>query len=173
MRVIVTNEDSEAARIAGSGENGLSSDLELAAPEKTEAFPPVLNSFLSSLDLDEAPYSVVGCKVWAARVDAKLEPAIFASQLDLTAPRYGREQYEGLASGLAKLLERESGDALWVKLHVMSSQAPEGLGGLCLRTSLFACAATREQAQLRWSLGFARLQQALLFEARAIRRDRH
>lgn len=172
MRVVITGE-SEGANIGGSRQlrprdpNGF-------APSATP-HPPVLHGFLSSLNTDESPYSFIGCEVWNARDESQQDPAIFASRIDLTISQHGQEldrvQYENFVSRLAQLLERESGDSLRVELQIASALSPAGARGLCLKLFLFACAAGQEQAQLRWSLGLARLQQALLFEARAIRRD--
>lgn len=136
----------------------------------------VLRGFLSSLSDEESPFSIIGHKLWSAASNLKSEPIAFASHVDLAisqgAQDLDRLQYEDFAAGLAKLLEREPGDALCAELQIASVQSPDGRQGLALRISLLARGAGRDQAQLRWSLGLARIQQALLFEARALRQGR-
>ena len=104
------------------------------------------------------------------------EPILFASRVDLTisngAQSLHRHQYEDFAADLAQLLEREPGDALGVELQIASARIPDGRQGLSLGISLVARGVGRDQAQLRWSLGLARVQQALWFEARALRQGR-
>jgi hypothetical protein len=77
-----------------------------------------------------------------------------------------------LADRLAALLEREPGDSLRVELQILPAQSAGGRQGFCLRLLLFSRGAGQQQAQLRWSLGLARVQQALLFLGRAIRQGR-
>jgi hypothetical protein len=101
------------------------------------------------------------------------ERCIFASRVDLLlspdSSRVGQEQYEEFARRLATLLEREPGDSVRAELHIARAEISGGPQGFCLRLFLYARGARPDQAQLRWGLGIARLQQALLFVARAIR----
>jgi hypothetical protein len=57
-------------------------------------------------------------------------------------------------------------------LQILPAEFADGRRGFCLRLLLFSRAAAQEQAKLRWSLGVARVQQALLFLARALRQGR-
>jgi hypothetical protein len=136
----------------------------------------VLRGFLSSLSDNESPFSIVSYKLWGADSNVKSEPIVFASRVDLTisngAQSLDRHQYEDFAARLAKLLEREPGDALGVELQIASARFPDGRQGLSLGVLLLAHGTSRDQAQLRWSLGLVRVQQALLFEARALRQGR-
>ena len=84
---------------------------------------------------------------------------------------FGAGPHENLAQRLAELLGREPGDALRVELEIVGAEFGGENRGFCLRVSLYARGATAEQAQLRWGLGLARLQQALLFVARALRHE--
>lgn len=137
---------------------------------------PVFRGFLASLGDEQSPFSIVGYKLWSADNSLESEPIVFASRVDLTisngAQALDRLQYMDFAAGLAKLLDREPGDALRVELQISSLRFPEGRQGLCLGVVLVARGAGRDQAQLRWSLGLTRVQQALLFEARALRQGR-
>lgn len=112
--------------------------------------------------------------MWTAQ-DQGAEPNVFASRIDLMISQGenpGHALYEEIAARLAGLLEREPGDALRAELHVSPAEFAGGRTGFCLRLFLFSRAATEEQAELRWNLGLARVQQALLFIARAIRQRR-
>lgn len=137
---------------------------------------PVFRGFLSSLSDGESPFSVLSYKVWSAKSDSESEPLAFASRVDLTisqsAQSLDRQQYADFAAGLAKLLEHEPGDALMVELQIASVRFPDGRQGFCLAILLVARGTGPDQARLRWSLGLARIQQALLFEARALRQGR-
>jgi hypothetical protein len=133
---------------------------------------PALRAFLLSLNAEESPFSTLGCKVWNDDQEGA-EPCIFASRVDLLlshdSARVGQEQYQEFARRLATLLEREPGDSIRAELHIARAEIARGPQGCCLRLFLYARGARPEQAQLRWGLGIARVQQALLFVARAIR----
>jgi len=133
-----------------------------------------LRGLLLNLNDDDSPFSTFGCKVWTATDDSAAEANVFASRIDLrVSPGEEDEaQYHDLARRLAGLLEREPGDALRAELQISPAQLVGGRQGFCLSVFLFARGTAPEQAQLRWSLGLARLQQALLFAARAIRQNR-
>ena len=172
MRVTMTTDQEE---LSGS---------ERISPGETETIPeseaagqfPVLRSFLSSLCGEGGPFAALGYKLWDATDGSTSEPAVFASRIDLLISndrrRLDRTQYEDFASGVAKLLAREPSESLSGELQVGRARSADGSLELCLRLVLFARAAGREQARLRWSLGLARVQQALLFEARAVRQGR-
>jgi hypothetical protein len=83
---------------------------------------------------------------------------------------FGRGPLENLAQRLAELLEREPGDSLRAELQIAGIEFAE-TDGFCLRITLYAQGNTPGQAALRWGLGLARLQQALLFVARGLRQQ--
>lgn len=180
MRVIVTQSvtKDDGQRCSVAGPEWLDLREEPAAVERIDAARqhPSLRSLLLNLNAEESPFATFGCKVWAATESAGAEPSVFASRIDLLLAHRPAErdgaQYEDLANELAKLLDREPGDALRVEVHISPAQFVGGRQGFCLRLILFARAVTQEQARLRWSLGLARVQQALLFLARAIRQNR-
>lgn len=175
MRVTVTNDSGKGCPVAGPERLDLRE--EPARIDRIEAARryPAFRGLLLNLNSDESPFATFGCKVWIEDVEGA-EPIVFASRIDLIisqdAERLGRAQYEEMASRLASLLERESGDAARVELLISPAQFAGGFEGFCLRLLLFARGAKQDQAQLRWSLGLARVQQALLFLARAIRQNR-
>lgn len=175
MRVVITTDAAPDTPAISNGhelEEIDSREMGAVTGEAARDFP-VFRGFLSSLNDEESPFSVVKYKLWNTKSNSESEPIAFASRVDLTISqgeqKLDRHQYEEFASRLAKLLEREPGDALSSELQIASVRFPDGRQGLSLRVLLLARADGREKAQLRWSLGLARVQQALLFEARALR----
>jgi hypothetical protein len=81
-----------------------------------------------------------------------------------------RDRYEHLAIQLSGLLLRESAEALTCEIAVAGCEFPaESKSGQCLRIALLARGENAEQARVRWGLGLARVQQALLYCSRQIR----
>jgi hypothetical protein len=176
MRVIVTRDSQESCSAVGPERLDLREDPGAVARIDLARQYPSLGGLLLNLNAEESPFATFGCKVWASTEGAAAEPSEFASRIDLIVSRGAEEpdeaQYDDLARRLAELLEREPGDALRVELQVSPAQLARGQQGFCLRLLLFARGAGEKQAQVRWSLGLARVQQALLFLARAIRQNR-
>ena len=176
MRVIVTKDSGHICSVAHPERLDLREEPGAIERIDVARQHPALRGLLLNLNADESPFSTFGCKVWAATEGTGVEPEVFASRIGLVvwqgAEELGQAQYEDLANRLAELLEREPGDALRVELQVSPAQFDGGRQGFCLRLLLFAGGAAPEQGRLRWSLGIARVQQALLFLARAIRQNR-
>jgi hypothetical protein len=176
MRVTVTKDSLARRSLADSERFDLHDDPRSIGRIEPARQHPSLRGLLLNLNADESPFSTFGCKVWAATESAGAEPIEFASRIDLIVSRGADEPDEAhcddLARRLAALLECEPGEALRVELHISSAQLAGGRQGFCLRLLLFARGEGPEQARLRWSLGLARVQQALLFLARAIRQNR-
>lgn len=150
---------------------------EPAALERIEAarlYPP-LRSLLANLNSAESPLWTCGSKVWSSGEGSAAEPFVFAARLDLIFSRSEANAQPGpqesLGQKLVSLLGREKADALRAELQVLPAELRGGGHGYCLRVILFAQGAAAEQAQVRWGLGMARLQQALLFAAREMRRE--
>ncbi len=175
MRVSVTKDSGQACSVAGPERLDLREEPTGIKHIDAARRYPAFRGLLLNLNSDESPFATFGCKVWIEDVEGA-EPIVFASRIDLVisqgAERLGRAQYDEVATRLAGLLEREPGDALWAELHISPAQFAGGFEGFCLRLLLFARGAKQDQAQLRWSVGVARVQQALLFLARAIRQNR-
>ena len=175
MRVTVTK-DSQARRgLVDSERFDLRDDPRSIGRIEAARQHPSLRGLLLNLNEDESPFSTLACKVWSVE-EGGAEPSEFASCIDLVASQDGRQldeaQYQDMARRLAELLEHEPGDALRVELQILPAEFANGRQGFCLRLLLFSRAAAQEQAQLRWTLGLARVQQALLFLARTIRQGR-
>jgi len=83
---------------------------------------------------------------------------------------HDRDRYEQLAVQLSGLLLRESAEALTCALGIAGCEfTPESKTGYCLGSTLMARAESAEQARVRWGLGLARVQQALLYCSRQMR----
>jgi hypothetical protein len=80
-----------------------------------------------------------------------------------------RNQYAELTAKLKELLERDPGGEVSGELGIYSCNFLEQrCQGFCLEIRLMASGESAKQAETRWGLGLARVQQALLFRARAL-----
>jgi hypothetical protein len=100
----------------------------------------------------------------------------FASQATIVfaAPslNWERKHYVDLSSGLKELLERDTANAARAVLRVSSCDfTAENRRGFCLCIRLVAEGSSAQQAELRWGLALARIQQALLFRSRALKQQ--
>ncbi len=188
MRVEVTRESAESAGKLeipwkGGEPGGGYFDLRenaraLEHIEPARRYPPLRN-FLVALNSDDSFFATVRCKAGSEPDDSasEAEPCVFSSRVDLIfAPaqlNLERGHYDRLTERLSELLQREVGSAsLRARLSVCPCDFPALAGrGFCLRIVLAAGGATPEQAELRWGLALARLQQALLFSARLLRQQ--
>jgi hypothetical protein len=98
----------------------------------------------------------------------------FASQVIILfaepSMNWEKAHYTELSASLKQLLEREPGDSVRTVLLISSCEFPfEQRRGFCLGIRLVADGESAQQAQLRWGLGLARVQQALLFRSRTLR----
>jgi hypothetical protein len=100
----------------------------------------------------------------------------FASQTRIVfaepSLNWGRKPYVDLSAGLKELLERDAADAVRAVLRISSCDfTAENRRGYCLDIRLVAEGGSTQQAELRWGLGLARVQQALLFRSRALKQQ--
>ncbi len=138
-----------------------------------------LRSFLVAVNSEDSVFTTARCKTWLQQAAAAsgAEACEFASHVDLVfAPEpfnFQRARYDNLTQRLQELLSRETApDALRSELSVRPCRFhPAGRLGFCLRILLRARGATPEQAELRWGLGLARIQQGLLFISRIVRQQ--
>jgi hypothetical protein len=173
MRAIIKKNDQETCNVAHPEWLDLREDPGAIARIDCARQYPNLRALLLNLNADESPFTTFGCTVWASTEALGAEPNEFASRIGLVFSQGtgepGEVQYADLARRLAELLESEPGDALRAELQISPAKLTGGRQGFCLRLFLFARGAGEKQAQLRWNLGLVRVQQALLFLARAIR----
>ena len=136
-----------------------------------------LRGLLIALNSAESEFASVACRTWTKENPAAAEASEFGSRVDVIFSRqkhnFERSTYLSLAEGLRELLERESGAAtLEADVSVLRCTYRESSSqGYALRLILTGRGSTPAQAELRWGLGVAHLQQALLFLSRAARQE--
>jgi hypothetical protein len=175
VRVALNFDPGESGKVVATESCNLSQEpaaIERIEPAQRHA---PLRSLLQNLNSAESPLATCGSKVWSAQEDRTNEPSVVASRLDLIFSRADMnaqpEAYGKLGQRLVALLGREKADALRAEVQVCAAEFRAAQQGYCLRLCLYAQGATPEQAQVRWGLGMARLQQALLFAARELKRE--
>jgi hypothetical protein len=182
MRVEIVEEAEGAAPVPvfPPGENYL--DLR-ANPQGIEQIAEArqylpLRNFLASVNGAESIFATAG-----AATKSDLPAAVsagaayeFASQARIVfaapSPNWERKNYVGLSAGLKELLERDMADTVRAVLRISACDfTPENQRGFCLDIRLVAEGNSAEQAELRWGLALARVQQALLFRSRALKQQ--
>ncbi len=137
-----------------------------------------LRNFLAVVNGEESPFTtanaIVKCDSPAAVSSGKTYE--FASQVRVVFTELflnsERERYIELCSSLKDLLERDPGNTTRAVLRISACEFPaESRRGFCLGIRLVAGGDSAQQAELRWGLGLARVQQALLFRARAMKQQ--
>lgn len=138
-----------------------------------------LHTFLSTINSGTSPLASARCSTWSepAAAAGSSETVKFASQVDLVFTEeswnFDRGLYQALAERTGELLTREGTEGATraeLRLHPCHF-GKDPRPGYALAVRVFARGATLEQAELRWGLGLARVQQALLFAARAVRQE--
>jgi len=135
-----------------------------------------LRNFLASVNSAESMFTTA-----SAATKSDLPAAVsadqayeFASQARIVfaepSLNWERRHYLDLSSTLKGLLERDTADATRAVLRISCCDFPaENRRGFCLDIRLVAEGGSAQQAELRWGLGLARVQQALLFRSRALK----
>ena len=135
-----------------------------------------LRNFLTSVNGEESIFATA-----SAIIKSDLPAAVsagpayeFASQVMIvfadSALNWERRQYVDLSPRLKELLERDANDTVRAVLRISFCDfTVENRRGFCLTIRLVAEGSSAQQAELRWGLGLARLQQALLFRSRALK----
>jgi hypothetical protein len=174
MYVVVASDTGTNRSVTGTDRFNLHADpvaVERIAAAREHA---PLRSFLANVNASGSIFATIACKIWSATA-AGAETKIFASYIDVIflqeSTNFGCGPHEELARRLAQLLEREPGEALRAELRISPVVFAADEDGFCLRIILYAQGETLEQARVRWGLGLARVQQALLFAARELRRE--
>lgn len=137
-----------------------------------------LRNFLSIINGAESPFATVSA---TAKCDSPAAVSTgsayeFASHISVvfaeTSHNFDHERYRNLSSSLKELLERDPGNAVRATLRLSLCEFPgQNRRGSCQEIRLVAEGDTAEQAELRWGLGLARVQQALLFLARTLKQQ--
>jgi hypothetical protein len=175
MYVVVASDTGTNRSVTGTDRFNLHADpqgIERIAVAREHA---PLRSFLANVNASGSIFATLACKIWSATEAGGAESKIFASYIDVIflqeSTNFGCGPHEELARRLAQLLEREPGEALRAELRICPVVFAADEDGFFLRIILYAHGETLEQARVRWGLGLARLQQALLFVARELRRE--
>lgn len=182
MRVEIVEEAEGNAAIPVFPPGGNYRDLR-ANPQGIEQIPEArqylpLRNFLTSVNGEESIFATS-----SAATKADLPAAVSAgpayefalqARIVFAAPalNWERKNYTGLSSGLKELLERDTADNVRAVLRISPCDfTAENRRGFCLSIRLVAEGSSAQQAELRWGLGLARLQQALLFRSRALKQQ--
>jgi hypothetical protein len=134
-----------------------------------------LRNFLNSVNSAESVFATAAaateCKSVAAIPSGEIHEFGSRVRIVFAVPslNFDRGHYADLTAGLKELLERDSAESIRGLLRVSSCDFPEqNRRGFCLGIQLVARGESAKQAELRWGLGLARVQQALLFRARGL-----
>ncbi|HEX9759909.1 MAG TPA: hypothetical protein VGA40_03275 [Candidatus Acidoferrales bacterium] len=149
-----------------------------ATPRSVEQIEPArtrqpLRGFLTAVNSADSVFATLACRADNDSAD----PGVFHSEVALmfAVPEaefnYTRQVYEDLSGELLALLMRDAGaDTVGVLLSVRRCRyLQENRAGFCLVVHLEAQGESSGQAELRWGLALARIQQALLYASRVIR----
>lgn len=135
-----------------------------------------LRGLLTALNSADSVFASMACQTWA-KEDPGAATAEFGSRTDVIFAgqrhKFDRNSYESLAGQLRELLELEGRtDTVAAEICVLRCNFHDaGRAGYALRLNLTGQGDTPPQAELRWGLGVAHLQQALLFLSRAVRQQ--
>ncbi len=152
-----------------------------ANPQATERIAAArqylaLRNFLASVNGAESIFATA-CATTKSDLPAAVSADLayeFASQARIAFAEpsftWERRHYVDLGSGLKGLLGRDTADAIRAALRISSCDfTAENRRGFCLDIRLVEEGGSAQQAELRWGLGLARVQQALLFRSRALK----
>ena len=137
-----------------------------------------LRGLLVALNSADSEFASVACRTWTKEDAGAAQASEFGSRVDMIFSgqkhNFERSTYVSLAEGLRELLERESGaGTLAAEVCVLRCDyRGSRRSGYALRLILAGRGGTPAQAELRWGLGVAHLQQALLFLSRAVRQQK-
>jgi hypothetical protein len=132
-----------------------------------------LRSFLAAVNSADSVFATARCRASGSASD----PNEYVSQIELIfAPgledfNYERENFESLGKDLFELLAHDAAAETlraWLCLRRCHFRDADRWG-YCLAVGLSARGESSGQAELRWGLAVARVQQALLFTSRVIR----
>jgi hypothetical protein len=175
MHIVVASDRGANRSVMGADRFNLHADpgaIERIAAAREHA---PLRSFLANVNASGSVFATFACKIWSSTEGGGAESKIFASYIDVIflqeSTNFGCGPHEDLARRLSQLLEREPGEALRGELRISPVAFAADDDGFCLRIILYARGETLEQARVRWGLGLARVQQALLFVARELRQE--
>ena len=136
-----------------------------------------LGTFLTAIHGEQSIFSSVRAKTWVDNPGRNESGGSweFHSRCDLILHyeqlRYSTSHAEDVMRRLVDLWMREpSAESLRLRIELLPCKfVAESREGGALRIEIIARGESAEQARMRWGLGVARVQQALLFVSRAVR----
>jgi len=179
MRVVILEESETHVPVPAfpSGESYI--DLR-QNPRAIERIAPArahlpLRNFLTAINSTKSVFTSAAVATESSSASNGLpgESFEFASRIRLVfaimSLNFDRIQYTEIAAAVKELLERDSAESIRAVFRVSPCDFPEqDHHGFCLEIQLIARGDSTRQAEVRWGLGLARVQQALLFRARAM-----
>ncbi len=137
-----------------------------------------LATFLSAVNSGDSLFASVRAQTGLEHRASQEEGRLFSTRVVLTFAdppmNFEHETYARLLEELEELLAKGGGsESLRVELSLHPCRYNDATRwGTCLVVLLQASGRTDEQAILRWGLGLAHVQQALLFSSRVLRQER-
>lgn len=148
----------------------------VAQIEAARRHPP-LQSFLATLNSGDSLFRTVRVKTWMGRCgDADAAASEFGSRVDIVFSQTHQNlefgTYRNAARKLADLVAHEGGESQRVVLRARRCRFHDTRqDGYALSFFLCATGESPDQAELRWGLGLARMQQAFLYLSRVLRQQ--
>lgn len=149
-------------------------ELTADAPATPAAESRALQAFLAAMKSDDSLFQVFELRTWRTVPGAERNAHGFAGSMVLGFREGGFNQNRGLYfSLLEKLAEllREAGSADSLEARLGLSRGAADPDQVRLALQLLATGNSPEQAELRWGLGLAHVQQAILFTSRYLRQQ--
>jgi hypothetical protein len=135
---------------------------------------PALRSLLANLNGAGSPFATFRCKTWSAQEEGDTPSWVFASTVGIIfqreADNSAMKSFIGVAHRLVELLYTEA-EFLSAEILICRAAFSGERPSYGLQLSLQAKGTSPSQAQMRWGLGLAHVQQALLFAARELTRE--
>jgi len=137
-----------------------------------------LAGFLATINSADSLFLTARARVWVENRPASEGACVFAGRVTFafaeTPPNFDRAAFTHLLEKLRGLLTAtETSQALCVRLALHACRYGGQAGrGFCASVLLEAKGESEGQAKLRWTLGLAHVQQALLFSSRMLRQER-
>ena len=154
-----------------------SSPSDIEKIEAARQHRPLAN-FLSAVNSGDSLFISLCAQTGLERRASPEEPCLFSTRVVLAFANppmnFEHESYGKLLEGLEGLLAKGGGsESLRIELALHPCRYNDSARwGTCLAVLLQASGRTDEQAVLRWGLGLAHVQQALLFSSRVLRQER-
>ena len=137
---------------------------------------PPLGALLTAINGDSSVFESTRAKVWQMQAGSGADACEFHSRVELVLRyeqlRNSTEHAEDAMRRLVDLWMREpSADSVSLKIELLPCKfVLSGHAGAAIRIEVIARGELQEQARMRWGLGVTRVQQAILFVSRGMRK---